>query len=58
MPAYLSEWSSTKNLQIINAGEGVETREPSHIVDRKVNQCSHYGEYYGEPYLKKKNRLP
>ena len=32
-----SEWPSSKNLQTINAGEGVEKREPSCIVGRNVN---------------------
>ena len=33
--------------QIINAGEDVETREPSYIVGGNVNFYSHYGEQYG-----------
>ena len=36
-----------KNLQTINAGEGVEKREPSYTVGGNVNWCSHYGEQYG-----------
>ena len=36
-----------KNLQTINAGEGVEKREPSCTVGRNVNWYSHYGEQYG-----------
>ena len=36
-----------KNLQTINAGEGVEKREPSYTVGRNVNWYSHYGEQYG-----------
>ena len=33
-----SEWPSLKkNLQITNAGEGVEKREPSYTVDGNVN---------------------
>ena len=35
-----------KSLQIINAGEGVEKREPSYTVGGNVNWCSHYGEQY------------
>ena len=35
-----------KNLQTINAGEGVEKREPSYTVGGNVNWCSHYGEQY------------
>ena len=37
-----------KNLQTINAGEGVEKREPSCILGGKVNCYSHYGGQYGE----------
>ena len=36
-----------KNSTIINAGEGVEKREPSYTVGGNVNWCSHYGEQYG-----------
>ena len=36
-----------KNLQTINAGEGVEKREPSCTVGGNVNGYSHYGEQYG-----------
>ena len=36
-----------KNLQTINAGEGVEKREPSYTVGGNVNWCSLYGEQYG-----------
>ena len=35
-----------KNLQIINAGEGVEQREPSYTVGGNVNWFSHYGTQY------------
>ena len=38
---------SSKNLQIINAGEGVEKREPSYTVGGNVNWCSHYGKQHG-----------
>jgi len=34
----------TKNLQIINAGEDVEEKEPSYIIDGNVNWYSHFGE--------------
>ena len=37
-----------KKLQIMNAGEGVEKREPSCTVGRNVNSYSHYGEEYGD----------
>ena len=33
-----------KNIQVVNAGEGVEKREPSCTVGGNVNWCSHYGE--------------
>ena len=32
-----SEWPSSKNLQTINAGEGVEKREPFYTVGGNVN---------------------
>ena len=32
-----SEWASSENLQTINAGEGVEKREPSCTVGGNVN---------------------
>ena len=35
--SHWSEWPSSKNLQTINAGEGVEKREPSSTIGRKVN---------------------
>ena len=44
---YPSEWPSLKSLQTINAGEGVEKREPSYIAGRNVNWYGHYGEQYG-----------
>ena len=31
------EWLRSKNLQVINAGEGVEKREPSHTVGGNAN---------------------
>ena len=42
-----SEWPSSKNLQTINAGEGVEEWEPSCTLGGSVNWYSHYGEQYG-----------
>ena len=42
-----SEWPSSKSLQTVNAGEGVEKREPSYIVSGNVNWYSDYGEQYG-----------
>ena len=44
-----SEWPllKKKNLQIINAGEDMEKREPSCTVGGDVTPYSHYGEQYG-----------
>ena len=36
-----------KKSTTINAGEGVEEREPSYTVGGNVNWCSHYAEQYG-----------
>ena len=41
-----SEWPLSKSLQTINAGEGMEKREPSHTVGGNVNWCSHYAEQH------------
>ena len=38
-----SEWSSSKSLQTINGGEGVEKREPSYTIGGTVKWYSHYG---------------
>ena len=46
-----------KNLQIINAGEGVQKRESSYSVGRNVNRCSHYGEQWRFP-KRLKRELP
>ena len=48
-----SEWPSSKHLQTMNAGEGVEKREPSGIVSWSVNWYNHYGEQYGGFFKKK-----
>ena len=37
----------SKSLQIINAGEGAEKREPSYTINGNVNLYNHYGEHYG-----------
>ena len=44
-----------KNLQILNAGEGVDKREPSYTLGGNVNWYSHCGEQYKVPQ-KTKNR--
>ena len=46
LTSHWSEWPLSKNLQTINAGEGVEKREPSCTVGGNVNWYSHYGEQY------------
>ena len=46
--SHQSEWPSSKSLQTINAGEGVEKREPSCTVVGNVNWYSHYGRWYGD----------
>ena len=43
-----TEWLPSKSLQTINAGEGVEKREPSYTVGGNANQYSHYGEQCGD----------
>ena len=55
--SHRSEWPSTKNLQTINAGEGVEKREASCTVGGNVNWYSHYGEQYGGSLKKLKIEL-
>ena len=47
-----------KSLQILNAGEGVEKREPSYSVGGNVNWCSHHGKQYGDFFKKLKIELP
>ena len=36
MTSHWSEWPGSRSLQVINAGEGVEGREPSYTVSRRV----------------------
>ena len=47
-----------KNLQTINAGEGMEKRKPSCTVDGIVTWYSHYGEQYGDSLKKLGIKLP
>ena len=47
-----SEWPSLISLQITNAGEGVEKREPSYTVAGNINWYNHCGKQYGG-YLRK-----
>ena len=46
--SHQSEWSSPKNLQIINSEEDMEKRAPSCTVGGNVNWYSHFGEQYGD----------
>ena len=46
------------NLQIINAGEDVEKREPSKCFGGNVSWCIHYGKQYGGSLKKLKIKLP
>ena len=46
--SHRSEWPSSKSLQTINAGEGVEKRECSCTFGGNVNWYSHYGRRYGD----------
>ena len=41
------EWPSSKSLQIVNAGEGAEKREPSYSIGGNVHWCNHCGKQYG-----------
>ena len=43
-----SEWPSSKSLQKINTGVGVEERECSCTVGGHVNWYTHYGRWYGD----------
>ena len=52
--SHWSEWMSSKSLQIINAGESVDKRNP---LGGNVNWYSHYGEQYGSS-LKNYKRIP
>ena len=45
--SHQSEWPSSKNLQTVNAGEGVEKRGPSCTAGGNVNWYRHHGEQYG-----------
>ena len=49
-----SECPSLKSLQTINAGEGVENKEPSCIVGGNRNWYTHYGRQYEDSLKKKK----
>ena len=44
---YQPECPSSKSLQIINIGEGVEKREPSYTTGGNVHWFNHYEKLYG-----------
>ena len=48
VPFHASQKGCDPSLQAINAGEGVEKREPSYTVGGNANQYSHYGEQCGD----------
>ena len=56
--SHRSERPSSKSLQITNAGEGVEKKEPSYTVGGNVNWYSHYGEHYVGSLKKLKTEPP
>ena len=47
-----------KNLQTVNAGEGVEKRETSYTVGWEANWYRHYGEQCGDSLKKLEIELP
>ena len=52
--SHQSEQPSLKSLQIINAGEGEEKREPSYTPCGNANWWSHYGKQYRGSFKKQK----
>ena len=50
--SHWSEWWSSKNSQTINAGGGMEKREPSCTIGGNGNWYSHYGRQYGDSFKK------
>ena len=46
IPAHQPEWPSSKRLQTINAGEGVEKRVPYYTVGGNANWCNYCGKQY------------
>ena len=54
--SHRSEWPSSKSLQSISAGEGVEKREHCCTVGGNVNWYSHYGRLYGNSLKKTRNK--
>ena len=56
--SHWSKWPSSKNLQTVNAGEGVEKRVPYCTVGENVKWYSHYGEQHGDSLKILKIELP
>ena len=54
----LARMTIIKSLQTINAGEDMEKREPSYIVNGDVSWYSHYGKQYRGSWKKLKIELP
>ena len=54
--SHWSEWPSSKSLQTINAGEGMEKMECFCTVGGAVNWYSHYGRQYGNSLKKTRNK--
>ena len=55
--SHQSEWPSSKCLQTINAGKGMEKREHFCTVGGNVNGYSHYGRWYGDSLNNNKTTL-
>ena len=43
----MSEWLSSKRIQITNVGKDVEKGGLLYTVDEIINWCSHHGKQYG-----------
>ena len=52
----LVRMATIKDRQTINAGKGVEKREPSYTIGGNANWHSHYGEQCGDALKKTGNR--
>ena len=46
-----------KKSTTINAGEGVERREPCYTAGGNANRCTHYGSQYGGSFKRLKTEL-
>ena len=51
---YQSEWPSSKSLQTINPGDGVEKRESYYTINENVNCCSYCEKQYAGSLKKQK----